>query len=330
MSDELLIVLSRRGEVSHATYRHYVETLSGRPEMAARAAAVEHHATVTLNALSGLGHVVATWSEGVGTVTVAPRVLTRLPVSGRPRAVLVGHRTAETEPQLREQCLARGVRFEPGDDDSSLPLLPRRLAVDADSPDVLAALARDVEAHFDAEPAAWRILHAASSLDDYLGSLSWRRLRDLHGWEREDFDTATHRFVASGQTGPRDGLASYRDPTTNRKRFWLRDGERTAEADRDWGRYAALAGAGRSVLRATPDDDLLVPLTALLPAPLATAAGLCSGRAPRHVRLSLDAGPLRHYLAYTDVPRLIAAEIARKLGQDVLPAPSLETALAAD
>jgi hypothetical protein len=330
MSDELLIVLSRRGQVGHATYRHYVDELSARPETTRWVAAIEHHATVTLNSLAGLGHVVVAWSDGVGTVTIAPRVLARLPRSGPPTAVLVGHRTAETEMQLREKCLARGVRFEPSNDDVSLPLLPRRLAVEADAPDVLAMLARDVEAHFDPEPAAWRILHAASSLDEYLGSLAWRRLRDLHGWEREDFDPTTHRFAPSGEAGQRDGLASYQDSSTGRKRFWLREGERTAETDRDWGRYAALARAGRSVLRMTTDEDLLVPLTALLPVPLATAASLCSGRAPRHVRLSLDAGPSRHYLAYAGVPHLIAAEIARKLAQELLPVPTLETARVAD
>jgi hypothetical protein len=114
------------------------------------------------------------------------------------------------------------------------------------------------------------------------------------------------------------GLARFRDPTTSLWRYWLRQGQHSAEVNPDWGRYLALEHAAQHVLAHTPADELAVPLGALLPAPLAATVGLCSGQAPRLLR----AGPRRSCLVFSSVPRFLAERVADKLSQALTYLPS--------
>jgi hypothetical protein len=329
MSDDLLIVLSRRGEVAWPTFRHCVRELTARPDCAEPAEAIAYHETVTLKALEALGHVTADFSGGTGTIYIAPRVLARLPVPGRPQAILVGHRLATTEQELREACAAQpGTTLHAEDDDVHLPLVPRRLLVEADDPDRIAIVARAVEARFTPEVAAWRVLQYAGTIAEYQAGLSWVPQRPPN-WERLDFDpnVVAFREPVAG-SAPRHGLGEYRDPHTSRNRYYLCRGSptvETVEVDRDWGRYVVLAAAKCSVLLYTHAGEVAVPLGALLPAPYAAGLALCLGYAPRESRYDRPAGqqgPVR-YLVHRGVPRALAELAATKLGQRLEPIPAL-------
>jgi hypothetical protein len=323
MSDELLIALSRRGEATWPTFRRYVDELASRPGIAERAAVIPYHETVTLNVLEALGHVAADLADGAGTIQIAPRVLARLLVMGRPQAVLAGHRVADTEQKLRNACASRPGTTLQAADSADLPLAPRRLLIEADGED-LAAVAMAVEARYTPEPAAWRLLQYAGTVAEYEGALRWLPQREPN-WERHDFDPNAVAFRdPAHRAGPCDGLSEFRDPQTTRNRYYLRRNDHTAEVDREWGRYTVLAAAGRSVLFYTDAGEVAVPLGALLPGPFATGLSLCSGYAPRLVRLGCpdgQAGPIR-YLAYRGVPRPLAELAAEKLRQRLQPMPA--------
>jgi hypothetical protein len=173
MSDELLQVLSRRGRVAWPTCRRYIQELADRAGVAS--GRPNYFAMETITTLQALGYVTVDFTEAIGFVGVAPRVLARLPVSGRPRAVLVGHRTSDTGQVLTEACAALlGAKFSAINDDDEWPFVPQRLAVEVTSEEDLRTLARAVEARFDPDPAAWRVLQVASTVETYRGALQWR------------------------------------------------------------------------------------------------------------------------------------------------------------
>jgi hypothetical protein len=327
--DKLLITLSRRREVTWPTFRNYVEELlADRPE---RLDSLRRSAT---RALRCLGHASTDFSDGPGVVRVGPRVLARLPTLGRPRAVLVGHRLAVTEGELLAACKTHGASLEVSEDDCN-PLIPNRFLVTADDSDRLATIARAVEALYTPEPAAWRILHFAGSLNEYRDGLRWERRSDMN-WQRRDFDTQAVRFpkwppapVSAAPAGSRNGLAEIMSEMPRRSRYDLRQGEVVAQVDRDWGVYAALADAKRHVLLALPDARVATPIAARPPAPIDAALALCSGRVPRPVKRPRVAGAPPGpdaYLVYTEVPHPIAELAARKLCQNLATAGPLEMA----
>jgi hypothetical protein len=308
MSDELLTVLSRRGQVAWPTCRYYIQELfRGRDDNRHR-----YLETVTLSTLQALGHVTADFTEGAGVILVAPRVLARLPSAGRPRAVLVGHRTTDMLQTLTEACQGvPGATATVTDDDDAGPLLPRRIAVEATTADDLAVVAQAVEARYDPAPPAWRILHVGGALEGYRQSLLWRTQRDVN-WERRDFDTRGVRWSELQPHG--DGLAEFTDPQTQRRMYRLRRADRIADVDRTWGCYTALASAARHVLYFV-DGAVLVPLNARLPIPFEVGLALCSGYSPRVISFAPEPTGPSAFLRYRDVPRPLAELAAGKLGQ---------------
>jgi hypothetical protein len=322
MSDDLLIVLSRRGEVAWPTFRHYVNELRAGSDHEEPTDSVPRHEAATLRTLSSLGHVFADFSGGTGTVRISPRVLARLPVQGRPQAVLVGHRLATTEAQP-------GTTLQADDEDGRLPLVPRRLLVEADDSDRLEAVARAVEARYSPEPPAWRVLQFAGTVAEYQADLKWTPQRPPD-WERREFDTDRVAFRDPvADPGPRDVLGEYRDPQTTVNRYYLRrsgTGIETARVDRDWGCYVVLAAAKRNIFLYTHAFEVAVPLGALLPAPYAAGLALCLGSAPREFRYdrpTWQPGPTG-YLVYRGVPYALAELAATKLGQRLELAPAFE------
>ena len=317
MSDELLYVLSRRGQVSWPTFRRYVQELAVRGGvMSDRLRYVEK---ITIRTMETLGYATVDFTDGSGVVRIAPRVLARLPVDGRPTAVLVGHRTTDTGQSLCDAAaVVPGASATVTDDDDEWPFIPKRLGVETDSAEDLARLADAVEARFDPDPAAWRILQFASTLELYRAALEWIIQRDLN-WPRREFDPQAVRWVESDGAG--DGLAEFTDPQTQRRHHRLRRGDRIATVDRTWGCYAALNLADRHIFSCT-GDDVLVPLNARLPTPIDVGLAMCSGFAPRRILLrSTEVGPME-LLRYRDVPKPLAHLAAGKVGQRIVLSPA--------
>jgi hypothetical protein len=315
MSDELLQVLSRRGRVAWPTCRRYIQELADRAGVAS--GRPNYFAMETITTLQALGHVTVDFTDAIGFVGVAPRVLARLPVSGRPRAVLVGHRTSDTEQALAEACAALlGAKFTAINDDDECPFVPQRLAVEVTSEEDLATLARAVEARFDLDPAAWRVLQVASTIKNYRGALPWRIQKDPN-WSRRDFDPQAACWVDSRCAC--DGLSEFTDSVTRRRHYRLRLGERVADVDdRRWGCYGALAVADRHVLFFT-GDAVLVPRGARVPTPIEVGLVLCSGFAPRRLAITPVVGGPTAFLMYRDIPHPLARLAAGKIGQQLVP-----------
>ena len=151
----------------------------------------------------------------------------------------------------------------------------------------------------------------AATLETYLGSLEWRKQKDLN-WPRRDFDAQTALW--SGTHCAEDGLAEFTDPRTQRRHYRLRLGDWIADVDFSWGCYAALAGAAREVFLYT-GSAVLIPLCARLPSPIEVGLTLCSGFAPRRMELTRLPGKQPTHLKYRDVPQSIAQLAAAKVGQ---------------
>ena len=272
--------------------------------------------TSTIMILQALGYATIDFSDGAGMVWVAPRFLARLPAVGRPRAILVGHRTTDTEQSLCDACAdVPGAVFTVADDDKVWTFNPRRLAVEVNSEEDLATIANAIEARFDPEPAAWRVLQVASTLDDYRSSLQWRRQKDVN-WARRCFDPQAVIW-GEGQTDS-DGLSEFTDPLTQRRNYRLRRKDMIADVERYWGCYIALAACNRDVIL-FDGSAVLVPVGARLPAPFEAGMTLCGGYAPRLVSLDPEPNGPTEFLQYRDVPRVLADLATAKLGQRLLP-----------
>jgi hypothetical protein len=311
MADELLHVLSQRRELSWPAFRRFVEELADREEALSDGPS---RATITLHALKALGHLSVSFADGAGRVAAAPRVLVRLPCLGEPTAVLTGHRLPDTEEQLRRACASlprTGLISE--DQDAEMPLLPRRLLVTARTTDQLAEIAHRAAARFTPEPAAWRLLQYACSLEEWLGRLDWGE-RKSPRWPHRCFDPQRLAFVDNGDPDG-DGLHAFTEPDTGLAHYWLRRGLLAVRVDRDWGRWAV--SRGRLSLGYTCTGEVAVPGGALLPGLFSCALATCSGFAPAYLLqvMSQCRPDLRGWLVYGGVPRLIAQGVADKLGQ---------------
>jgi hypothetical protein len=316
MSDQLLTVLSRRGQVAWPTCRRYIQELTSR--IGGEDSRPRYFDTITIKRLQALGYATVDFSDGAGMVWVAPRFLARLPSGGRPRAILVGHRTTDTEQALCNACAdVPGAVFTVADDDKIWTFTPRRLAVEVNSEEDLATIANAIEAKFDPEPAAWRVLQLASTLDDYRSSLQWRRQKDVN-WARRCFDPQAVTW-GEGQVDS-DGLSEFTDPVTQRRYYRLRRKDLIADAERYWGCYMALSACNRDVILFDGSGSaVLVPVGARLPSPFEAGMSLCSGYAPRLVSLEPEPGGPTEFLRYRDVPRVLADLATAKLRQRLLP-----------
>lgn len=277
----------------------------------------------TVNTLQALGHCDIDWSDNPARLSVGRPMLTRLPVRGLPQAALSGARFEDTIERLRTESKRRGLGISVGVDvhPAAPPLVPCRVALEADTDEHLRSLAEATGFGYSPTPPSWTILHFAGSIAEYMQTCSWEQVREL-GWERKTFDRGRLFFVPGDLKLAGSELKSYSDPVrgTSVHRLW--DGDQSANVDRDWGRYEILRRHARSVLvYDVRHCRLAVPSTVPLPKLLARAAGLCSGYAPGRIfgaNLPLDCGPSLVFDVYRGVPQGTAERIAEKVGQSMI------------
>ena len=185
----------------------------------------------------------------------------------------------------------------------------------------LAAVAATAEIQLAHKPVAWALAHAGGTIDAYLASLSWRHAPEP-AFEAREFNTATGRYgsIRPSATGMR--LIQY-FPRVHAPFWELRDGERAARTDRDWGIHVCLSRDEREHLVYDRDlNALAVPLEKPLPRPFGRTLVLCRGEAPELIS-GTDAGwstkTSERYHVYRDVPCNIADLVLNKLGQNALP-----------
>jgi hypothetical protein len=102
----------------------------------------------------------------------------------------------------------------------------------------------------------------------------------------------------------------------------LRENDRAAEVNRDWGRYMVLSQERKQVVLYNDKmQKLIVPVTVPLPCLLARGVALCTGVPPKITTVSAKVGdipPNHPVYVYSGVPRIIAELVTDKLGQQII------------
>jgi hypothetical protein len=271
-----------------------------------------------LRTLQSLGHCDADFSDGKGTIFVAPPTLVRLPWRGLPTAVLCGARTPTTVGKMQDVCDRLNLAIENirvTEQAERDRLTPTRITVVAEAVGEIQALARETDIFFDTTPGSQAIMAIAASVNDYKGTLSWNTETEL-AWEQTTFNTKTFQFKPE-KSSQVVRFVRYTNPQRrNHFLHLLWNGDRCTEVELDFGRYMALDEDNEQVLVFDPKRHVFAhPATVPLPPLMARALTLCSGWAPC-VRQFEN----RHdkWLMFEMVPYSVARAIASKLGQDMI------------
>jgi hypothetical protein len=279
----------------------------------------------SLRVLDALGHADAAFEAGQGTVVAAPAVLCRLPVSGVPQAVLCGARSPGTGPALESACREFCCRLLIGPHRGRAPgsFIPMHLGVEGETEEALRRLAARLRAGFPPAPPAWSLLEYSGTAEEYACTRPLTEAPEID-WPRFDFDAGILQFRRPAGGAQAVRLSKYQHPSRGTTLFHLRRGGSFQNVDPAWGRYLVLKESAKNVLGYDARRFLLaVPAAAPLPRLLARACALCSGHAPCPAvpsgkPLGLPVSCM--YELYSSVPPDIAAAVAAKVGQKLIPA----------
>ena len=316
IGDRLLWAITANGRTATRSFNSLFDQLVA-SERSAEEAAVPLRRRITFWLLDALGHCETFTDEGISHLEPSIPCLSRLPVSGFPRAMLTGARQPGTKQELQQASDVLGgvVTIEPSD--HRLGVLPDRIEVEAELPETLEEVARALHIAWQATPSAWVLCSVSASLDEAISRLQWEPAQDLN-WRRRYFDPAGLR-LRNDIVDVDPALIRYEHPYTRRLRYELRHGEESAVVDGGWGRYAVLKAAQRQVLFYDERRYLLaVPWGAPLPRLLQRALTCCSGRPPVSVQpckgkyglLSITGADV-----YLGVVPVIASQVGARLGQ---------------
>ena len=315
--DILLFALSAWGQTSWHQFKQCFDEVQRKSATTIDFAPTESatgHRWRALRELSALGHVDVELGSNNIQVHVAPPVLAALPRLGTPKAVLCGARSPNFIDDLRAEAHDAGAETAIESQSTGSQYAPTRVELHAEDADCIKSVAVKIGAQYVATPPARLLAQVSISLPEYLRSRMWSDDREIN-WRCEDFDTERLQFRTPGETRTERRLSRYQHPTTTVWQYRLWQGNLATEVDPDWGRYAALSATTRRVLRYSPETRItLVPLGAPLPALLARAFGLCSGRCPSLAEAS-QTNTTGRYLRFDDVPPSIFSKVAAKLDQ---------------
>lgn len=313
--EQLLHVVTARGAISWRDWKEACGSLSTR---------FDFHGLSPAGAarlLDELGHVEITPQNGSATVMAAPAVLVRLPKAGTAIGVLSGGRSPQTAQKLESAAAKHGARFIRLPHSNDRPETPEVLRVEAEDISALAAVAATAGIQLGDKPVAWVLAHVCGTVAAYHSSLIWRHAPEP-AFQGREFNTLTGRFepIKRGATGAR--LVQY-FPRVHAPFWEIRDGERAAKTDRDWGIYVCLSRDEREQLIYDRElNALAVPLEKPLPRPFGRTLALCRGEAPELLSVAKTSWPATgsdRYHVYRDVPCNIADLVLHKLGQNALP-----------
>lgn len=244
-----------------------------------------------------------------------------LPGAGVKSAILTGARIPETLTKLEEcqrKYQGRMILNKKKQEIYGLPL-PDVVTITSDSEEILQLVAQYLQIGCHCHtPAAWLLLSASASIDEYESTLIFQ-VSLAQGWQCRIFSTSDLHFTRITLSPKVYGLLEFTNPVTQQKTYIWHYNEKTVEIDKDWGRYLALKNEGLNVIFFDKRKQLLaVPSFAPLPRLLARSATLCSGLAASSVTLSKTVGDIPDGTAldiYHGVPENMAYELANKVGQ---------------
>lgn len=252
-------------------------------------------------------------------------LLVLLPSFGLPQALLTGARTPNLMIKLKAAVNKRRNRakIEHKQHNVNNPAIPATVYIQAIDKGVIQEIAEEAGIAFNlTSPAAWRLAGLSEPVSGPKNALRFES-RAEPGWSKRVFNF--ERLVFAGYPG-KDAdilLTEYLHPVTRQYYHWIWKDGKTADADRDWGRYIVLGGCGSDVLMFDERQlKLAVPVTVPLPCLLSRAAALCSGIPPSTVAsCNAKAGgipPSHPMQVYSCVTTEIATLIASKLNQKLL------------
>lgn len=310
MSDKLIIALSQRGVFSWQEFKSLLEDIFEDIFYSENQIKPSH----ALKILEGLAFISSNFNKGSGVLNVCPRTLVRLP-SNPLQAILVGHRTADTQVLLKNICETLGAELKTENND--LEFVPDRLMISVNEASDFLKIAEEIEAHYHSDPASWRILQFAGTLSDYVGTLKWEK-RDPYNWDRADFDSNSLYFVPPNSLFQSNNslLIQLRNPDYGRHEFYLyreNPNPEICKVDRDWGRYIILSAANKNLILYSKSGNLAVPKQSLLPSIFAIGLSMCSGFPPSEKFLDN-----KSFLVYHNIPVTFGKLVAEKLGQELV------------
>ena len=295
--DRLLEFLSEKGRGSWQELKEAFDWIWGPSDDPAQ------KAWIAARDLAALGHIEVAWEAGISWCA-APPLVTMLPRSGG-RAFITGARTRLFAGRLESAAEEHGLWVDrcgsqPG---------PTTLLVACRSHYEAEGLAASLGIGYTFSVAE-QLSALLPGLDRYMAMFPEGE-RLPAGFEAERFEPSTLRWEPAGETGQR-GL--YRTRTFHGHVFALLDAtSRWRRVAREIAAYEVLRWEAESVLSYSASRaQLRVPVGAPLPALHARAASICDGRLPRFERRHG-----RDLLAYDNVPRKVAEQVASSLDQAI-------------
>jgi hypothetical protein len=259
-------------------------------------------------------------------VYMCPPSLVLLPVCGLPKAVLTGARSPRLLRNMKSLARKRSeeVLMESVPQKDTNVTLPPSIYIEAISIQVLRGIADELGIKTALEnPASWLLANFSASINEVKESVVFED-RAEPGWKRRVFDESKLYFSYDAK-GDAESLVfkEYTNPVNMQLKHWLWDGEKSAEVERDWGRYLALCSSGSNIILYDPVlSKMAVPATVPPPCILARSLVMCSGAAPRIAKTpskrigDIPPGSLLH--VYQCVPPSIARLVSAKLGQKLI------------
>jgi len=315
--NRLLYAISAKRELGWASFKKTFELLCGQHLSKEELRDMNFARYETARGLDALGHVELDFGSTT-RLYAAPPALALLPNAGLPEAILSGARSPSTIENLKALVEKRGngLQLDVRKQQDESQRFPVRVTVAAETREDLLSIAEETGIKFEENPASWRILNFAGSLNDYLACVEWQRTDRLN-WEEQQFDPARLQFSGT----PFDGeiqLIKYIHPSRQYPLYFLWRGGEAARVDPDWGRFAIMSN-GRNVIHYERlAGVLLLPATIPLPKLLARALCLCSGLVPRFISGSAVTGSLVNvplFTLYVNIPPEFAEIAAGKLNQ---------------
>jgi hypothetical protein len=273
-----------------------------------------------LRDLSALGHCDYHFDYRKSRIYATPPVLARLPWNGLPKAVLSGARSPDILKRLEDYCdRSNSYLHLQIDSQPKSTLLPSRICIEAGSMKDLAILAERFDFKLPTHPSAWSILHFSGSLETYCSNLKWID-NQLPDDNCQYFNISALKFQESQlfQSDSRHKLTKSKD-VRDLSIFFLWNEQKRAEVESDWGRLALLSMDGIKNLLVYDESKfiLVVPASVPLPKLYQRVLVLCSGYASNVISqrgLNPNYPTLYNFNLYRDVPLVIAALVAQKLG----------------
>jgi hypothetical protein len=313
-SDQLLYVLTAKGEVSWSAYKTVLDALF-RASPAFRQD-VSFSRNRILRLFNAFGFCDYTFHQGAGKLFVCPATLVRLPLQ-HCSALLVGARAPATFKELSDAASGNtdlSVHLEEADEQA---FLPSRITIESADLGPLLRFSSNLKIPFEPEPACWKLSLLSADIGSYIGSLQWSEGPDLN-WRSWRFDPEYAEFREQTEGDLALTLVRYLHPVKNIFRYRLWKDKSYAEVDIDWGRYIVLRESGFNVLFYDPRQHrFAVPRGASLPRLLQRALGLSSGLMPLTYRVRQDLDSRKAWDLFRLVPAQVAETVCRKLGQSL-------------